>query len=949
MKKRGLVIFSLFLFLSFAVAIAQTGQTGAINGTVTDEEKEALPGVTVTLKSPALILPQIGTVTNEKGIYRFPALPPGLYDLMFDMPGMTGVVRQGLKLNVGQTLSVEIVMRAKALEETVVVVGQAPTLDKESITGATNLDKLILSSIPAERDLGTYFALTPGVTNEPTKAGETQNWGNTAFGSSVRDNAFNLDGVNLQDPLVGTQNVEFGMDVMEELSVEAGGLPAEYGGVKGAVVNVVTKSGGNTFSGSAAFFFKNHSLQSDNSKGTPLEGTQGGFKQAFEPTFSLGGPLAKDRLWFFASFAYKKLSQYAPAGFPYGGDTSVEHTIELDSYFPYLKLTLQPGQKDKISLSYNYSGLTTPQEGQNAFNSEDTVWRRERMSHVVNLQWTHFFSSAFLANVKAAYLDSNHNLKPNKKGTMWIDLVTGAWTGAISFDDLFHDPRLQVNADATYFVDDLAGSHEFKAGGEFTRVEGTRTGNIYSDNPDYYFGYKIFGTPYLGIYQEPFSQKSRMVNVSGFVQDTWSITKKLVLNLGVRVSHQRGIIPKQNESAVDRSFLGVTYNQAVLEDFTPLKWTILSPRLGLIYDIMGDGKTLFKASYSRYDQANLLINFMDANPNVPLGYGFLLLPDGTPIPDAYYFVSFPKPGHIGYKNHDVKAPYLDEVTVGIQREIVADFSLGIRYIRKWDRNLVHGIDANSLDADRLMDDGELVWKNWEQVSFTDPYDGSPQTVWNQLDPTLQADLFIVNPPGADRDYDGVEVTLSKRYSHGWTLMSSYVYSNSRGLIATEFAATQPSGVTGLYNWFANPNSHINAIGRFPLERRHLFQLYGAFEGPLGINFGGSFRAMSGQRYTRTLNTINAGLTLNQAQEQIYGEKKGSRGYPAQVILDIKVEKVFRLGGSRSLAAFIDGFNIFNGNKAVEVQTESGSPVMQFEQVLAIMQPRIFRVGVRFEF
>jgi hypothetical protein len=129
----------------------------------------------------------------------------------------------------------------------------------------------------------------------------------------------------------------------------------------------------------------------------------------------------------------------------------------------------------------------------------------------------------------------------------------------------------------------------------------------------------------------------------------------------------------------------------------------------------------------------------------------------------------------------------------------------------------------------------------------------------------------------------------------------------------------------------------------------LFQLYGAFEGPFGVNFGASFRAMSGQRYTRTLNTINAGVTLNQAQEQIYAEKKGSRGYPAQVILDIKVEKVFRLGGSRSLAAFIDGFNIFNGNKAVEVQTESGSPVMQFEQVLAIMQPRIFRAGVRFEF
>ena len=945
MRIFGLVF--LFVICCASGVLAQIGQTGAITGTVADDTGAALPGVGVTLKSPAIVLPQLVTVTNEKGIYRFPSLPPGLYELTFEMTGMNTVVRKGIKLSIGQTSAINVVLQVKTLEESVVVIGKAPTLDKESTAGATSLDKIMIASVPSERDLGSYFALTPGVSNEPTKAGETQNWGNSAYGSTVRDNAFNLDGVNLSDPLVGTQNVEFGMDIMEELSVQAGGLPAEFGSVMGAVVNVVTKSGGNNFSGSASFYFKNDSLQSDNSKGTPLEGFKGGFRQAYEPTVTFGGPALKDKFWFFASFAYKKLSLFAPAGFPYGGDPTIQHTIEMNSYFPYLKFTYQPNQQNKFSLSYNYSGIITPQEGQNALNSEDTVWRRERISHVFNLQWTRFFSQSFFMNFKAAYLESNHNLKPNKKGTMWIDLATGAWTGGISFDDLFHDPRLQVNVDGTYFADNLAGSHEFKFGGELSWVEMSRTGNIYADNPyNYYFGYKIFGMPYIGIYQEPSIQKFRMMNYAAFLQDSWAVTKNLTLNLGLRLSFQNGIIPKQNEGAVDKTFLGVPYSQAVPATFTALKWTSLSPRVGLIYDITGDGKTLFKASFSRYDQSNLGINFMNANPNQPLSYAFLVFPDGTPVPGGIFQVAFPMGAKIGYKGQSVKVPYNDEIIVGLEREIIEDFSLGVRYIRKRDKNLIYEIDANSLDADRLMNNGEIVWTNWEQVSFTDPYDGSQQQAWNNLDPARANDLYLVNPPGANRDYDGAQITLNKRFSHGWSLMSSYVYSNSRGLIGTDFGASQP---TAMYNLFVNPNSHINASGRFPLERGHMFQLYGYFVGPWGINIGGNSRVMSGQRYTRTLNTLNAGVMLNQVQEAILAEKKGSRGYPTQMVFDLRAEKVFKLGDRMSFAAFVDGFNIFNANKSIEVQTESGSPVLQFDQVLAIMQPRIFRVGVKFEF
>ena len=947
MKKSLRILFTLLVSAGIAAfSLAQVRQTGVINGTVTDEEGAFLPGVSISIESPALITPVMTTFTNENGFYRFPALPPGTYQISYQLDGFNTLIRKGIGIRIGQTSTLDVVLQIKSIEETITVVGEAPTIDKQSTTGATNLDKILIASIPAERDLGSYFALTPGVTNEPTLPGETQNWGHSAHGTSVRDNSYNLDGVNLADALVGVQNVEFGMDVMEELSIEAGGLPAEYGDAKGAVINVVTKSGGNEFSGSASIYYKSDALQSTNTSGTVLEGEESGFKANYEPSFTLGGPFIKDKLWFFACFSFQRLELIAPPGFPFGVELEKDYIIKKNSYLPYFKLSFQPGQSDRFTVSYNYSSIVTPEEGANAFNSIDTLWRRERYSHVFHAQWTHFFNQSFFMNLKAAYVYADHNLKPNKKDMFWIDLATGEWSGGISFNQLFHYPRFQLNLDATYFVDNLAGSHEFKLGGEITSVNGRETDDIFPNEYGFYFGYKFFGIPYIGIYQDAIEQEWRMRNYFGFIQDSWSISDRLVLNLGLRLSHQRGIIPPQNEDAVEREFLGVTFTQGVTETFTPLKWTSLSPRLGLVYDITGDGKTLFKASYSRYTQANIFVNFMFTNPNKPLTYLQLLFPDGSPIPGYYIGVGYPQAATVGYKDNDADAPYLDELVVGIEREFLPDWSFGLRYIKKWDRNLIDDIDANSLDADKLMDEGELVWTNWEPVAFTDPYDGSQKIVYNQINTLLQSDLYLVNPPDAKRDYDGVEVKLSKRYANGWMIFASYVWSNSRGLIGTEYASSQPTQMAALWD---NPNWHTNAIGRFPLERRHQFQLYGFVEGPLGINLGGTFRIAAGQRYTRTFSTVNAGVLLNQITETILMEAKGSRGYPTLWTLDLRAEKAFHLGGTAFLKIFADGFNILNQNAVISAQTEFGNVVIPFEQALQLQDPRIIRVGAKFEF
>ncbi|HLP59137.1 MAG TPA: hypothetical protein VK186_09915, partial [Candidatus Deferrimicrobium sp.] len=363
-----------------------------------------------------------------------------------------------------------------------------------------------------------------------------------------------------------------------------------------------------------------------------------------------------------------------------------------------------------------------------------------------------------------------------------------------------------------------------------------------------------------------------------------------------------------------------------------------------IYDLFSNGSTLLKVSFSRYYMANISQFFDFINPNSQMGYQALYPNADWSAPLENIVSVWGAPTQLGWKNHKVQAPYMDELTVGVERELFTDWSVGLRYIKKWDRKLIEDASIYELDMDALMDEGKLIWTNWEKVTYneTGAYAGNTVTFWNQLE-VYPSDTALVNPPGAKRDYDGVEFTLNKRYSNGWQLNLSYVWQNSRGLVGTDFNESW-----GYTSYFDNPNVHENAFGRFLLERRHQLKLTGMVKGPWGINFGTYFRYLSGQRYTRTVRSSYYGINLNQGATTVLAEKRGSRGLPAELILDLKVEKAFQLG-SINIRAFVDIFNVFNDNKALSVETMSNHPTLIFENMVTIQDPRIFRLGAKIEF
>ena len=939
MKNRML---SMLIVLAIAVALpsmasAQLNQTGSLVGTVSDNQKQPLPGVTVTIKSPSIILPQMDTISGAQGQYRFIALPPGTYEITFSLSSFNTFIRKEIRVGVGQTTTIDAVLEQKSLEESITVVGKTPTIDIKSTAKSTNLDRQFLTSVPAARNLDAFFNMAPGVAAEQNNPNGLMS---SANGSGVRDNAFNLDGVNITDPGVGTQQYQFGMDIIEEISVISGGMPAEFGDAMGAAVNVVTRSGGNKLNGSLSVYYNDKALQSNNTAGTPLAGGQSGFQYIAEPGLTLGGPVIKDKLWFFTNLSMNAKSRLV-AGFPY--DRPTQAPVKETRYFPYFKLTFQPSQTDRFILSYNYSDYIQDNAGAGITTNADTTIKWTAPTHVFNAQWMKTFSSSFFADFKVGYIFSGQNLYSKTGKAANIDMLTNRVTGGYGINDIYTTQRFQTNANGTYFVDGFVGSHEFKAGVELQLLDTTRD---FQPTPDPRNGmvqiFTLFGTPLYGLNAAPWNSEEAGKSLHGYLQDSWKPSKRLTLNLGLRISYQDGTIPVQNESEGPQTLLGIPYNRSVTSAFKAFSRTALAPRLGLSYDLTGDSKTLLKASYSRYIQSNLLQYFTTANPNGILYTVQLLFPDWTPIPGAFIAAQIPSAAKVGWNGSGLKAPYTDEFSIGVERELFANWAISARYIHKADRNLVEDADANQLDMNALMNDGRLVWTNWTPMSFVDPYDGKSKTFYSQK-AIVARNIYLVNPPGAKRDYDGAELTLTKHYSQGWSLMASYVWQDNKGLIGADWFASW--GGSTLYN---DPNSHVNAYGQMALARRHQFKLEAMVNGPWGINIGGFFRYFSGQHYTRELYSTDLGVAVSQGQAVVFGDTMGSFELPAQVILDLRLEKVFRLGGT-SFAVFADGFNAFNGNAATAAQTRSSSPALVFRQMTAIQDPRAVRLGFRFEF
>ncbi len=906
MKFRSLISLLAFLLILSPLVFSQSKETGAIVGSVIDEEGTPLPGVTVTLTSPNL-MGEKSAITDVEGQYRFPALPPGLYMVKATLPGFATVEREDIRLTTTVRLTVDITLRTSAIEEEVTVIAQSPTVDvKTSETASVTLSNEILRAMPTSQFVSNLVNLAPGIQ------------GDVAYGSSDSTGvSYQIDGVDVSDPELGSAWVFLDYNVVEEAKIMGIGMNAEYGAFTGVIFNTITKSGGNELSGHAEVIFqdtkKNGFWTTDNNQAyidenssltSPLNGL-------LDSSVHLGGPIIKDKHWFFLGFQYYR-SKQRPTGLeePYWRD------YKQPRFF--IKLTSQISSKISMTGwfeldSYNginrNTGVTHP--------VPETGVKQTSPEWVANLDLTAVLNPTTFFNIKGAYFWGYYYLDPQGEGTALWHAGDNRWYNNSQWFYKADRTRFQANASISNYAEDfIAGDHDFKFGTEFERgwarsrygytgyVEGIGNAAFISD----YFGY-LYAYQYEG-----YDINTHYIRNEWFLQDAWSISDNLSLNLGLRWSFMKGYVKGKSGSVYSTN--------------RP------APRVGFAWDLFGDHSTVLKAHWGRFTEAMYTGICDRLNPNESYS-------DYT----AYYWDGewvewWSQPYLPTLLADSYSHPYMDQWTVGIERELFKDTSLSVSYInRRWKSIL------NTYD----------ILAQYETVTVYDPFNNNPYTVYNQTNVGEQQ-LFLGNIKKGDpwiledlyRQYHGVEVLFNKRFSNRWQLLASYVWSKCTGTVDNGFGDD-----VGWGGATSNPNFWLFRNGNCFNDPTHVVKLQGSYILPFDIHFNAFFMYRTGYTYTR-----RARFRLDQGRETVFTETMGSRRYPNVTNLDLRLEKTFTIKEKYRLGLMVDIFNVFNvdtitswGNRTDYDWYEDLSDYTSSDghQVYGLVAPRAIRLGIRFFF
>jgi hypothetical protein len=886
---------TLFLVLLIGISIPLISQqrTGILTGTVVDSQSEPLPGVSVTISSPSMIAPSLSTMTNERGIFRFSNLPPGIYQMRLELQGFTSSLVERVRVNLGHTKTLSISLTQEAISEDVMVIAETPNVDIETNKLSQNFSVEELSKLPTSRDLTSIMELTPMVVVSTDFSGD-QFPDRVSAGSGSRENYYSVDGTYLTDPGNGQQMIYWNYDIIEEAQVEIAGHSAEYGNAVGSVVNVITKSGGNDFSGLVNFYYRDKSLRSDNHEGTGLDAPTNAVKRQWELSFNLGGPIIKDKMWFFGSLGYIP-SLTETFGFPEDADRKVR--------FGFGKITYRQTHH-KLSLVYNYSGDDTNHMFPSQFRTPESTLNSKQWTSTINLQWDWMISGNAYAQFRGAYVDRSTTYKSNGDGPMYYEMSDGMMTNSAGFNNEQTRERIQLQGSFSYFLEGfLGGDHDIKAGFDYEYGESGYNGTSQADSEGFTAYYTYYGVPLQAIKDDPLNviSETNFKQISFYAQDTWKLWR-FNFNYGFRINNSRIIVPVQEK---------------VPEPITAMNYTNFEPRIGLTFDLSTKKNQMaVKLHYGRY-YANL-VALGGINPNSS-GYTYYYNMGGEWV-EIYAY----SPSTVSV-SEDLGRPYADTYIIGFDMELMRDISFSVSGIYKESKNFIGQIDVNRTPE----------W--FEAESVDNPLTGEVILVYSLMDGAPDSELLYTNPSEAKRRYKAVQFSLRKRMSNNYMFALSYTLSQAKGTVPQsiwDYSGT----ASGTWN---NPNNNYMNYGVLDMDRTHMIKFSGIWLAPFDISVGISYFGQSGYAYARSfLVEYDIGFGT------FRGEAPGSQRTPFMHRIDMRVEKSFNLGKIRP-NVFAEAYNLLNSNTAIQVGDTYGNPY--YEKAMMIMPPRIFKLGLGLRF
>jgi outer membrane receptor protein involved in Fe transport len=905
-------------------------QRGVIEGTVRDATGAILPGATVeaTAQNGAVL----NTVSDDAGVYRFPSVAPGNYTLRASLSGFQSRSVENVQVGLGQIKAIDFALPLAGVTETVEVTAISPLVDVRQATRQTNIRSEQVELLPKGRDFTSLVTQAPGANNEPRLGGISID------GASAGENRYIIDGMETTDLQTGTSGMNLIADFVEEVQVRSSGYTAEYGGATGGVINVLTKSGTNNFGGTAGFQFQGSTLSGARRPSLRINLTDANAAEyvtypedeetRMEPSFSLGGPIVRNRVWYFGAYqpaltTTQRVVNPTTAVNPSAGTFDREQRRNIQYATGNITAQMSNDLRGRFAFNNSWSrtrGLLPSLQGTDlsttnyAINSTFPTWTASG-----NLDW--IASPAMFVGLRAGYYLSDHR----DEGVEQIPRVIFSTGNNLNFPEVPADlrrstgfqniptnfevlenkyTRAYVQADTTYYGQ-FAGRHQLKAGisldrlgndvdeGETRNLIRLRWNTSLSGVRGTYGYYQVRSNgvdPKRGFVTEG-SINSTIVGL--FVQDQWTVNDRLTLNVGVRTERERVPYytsgPGIPDHAIDFGF-----------------GDKIAPRLGAAYDVLGDGRWKAFASWGVfYDIFKLelprgsfggdkwleyyytldtfdwrtLANQVAALPNCPPAC------PGTLIrgPIDFRHVSVP-PGDI---DPELDPMRMQEATAGLEHQLNDRIALSVRYVHKQLDRAVE--DAGALDA-----------QNNEIYTISNPGFGA---------------VSIAHPgvayPKAVRDYDSVELAAEKRLADNWFLRASYLWSrlfgNYSGLSQSdENGRTSPNvGRVFDYPLMMFQDGGVPAYGPLPTDRPHQFKTQFIYQFGFGTSVGVNQYVASGLPITRELGVYPP----NNLPVQYLG--RGSDGRtPVYSQTDLLVQHDLRLG-DRSVQVFLNVLNLFN--------------------------------------
>lgn len=858
-------IFALLMLSSFAFAIEQGG---SLAGTVVDESGVGLPGVEVSVSGPSLMGTRT-TITNPNGDFRIPQLNVGIkYAVVFTLKGFKTVDRKDIRIELGKETRLPIIMKFGEITEKVVVTGEVPVVDTKSSTNQVNISREVVETLANDRQYQSIMEMMPGAIpgNNPSM-----------LGASDTDNMYQFDGMESTDPLTKTWSTAQNFDNFEEMQVVTQGASAEYGRGTGAVINVVTKSGSNQIHGTARVNFSKADWNADPKDGNISFDDPTHYLNETRPAINLGGPILKDRIWFFGS--YERRNKWKPATWYNTVEESLAQTPSghgrgyYKGHYASAKLTFRLGTFSMMGM-WSEDPIVMPEMNKysNSINTALDVVEKTQGGWNANGEITTTLgSNTFIIGRVSIQRGKLNNISKVQEGIRYESQTGFVW-GAGAYDYRSKRDANQFQINVNQFMDSSFGYHDIKFGAELYQMNLDKP-----INPYYPGGVRILlSYSGLGRYKLIYDDAIKNAKESGniitfFLQDKWEVTKGLTLNLGLR-TEQTSL-----KNDIKEEVLKFKFDQQ------------LAPRLGVAYSF---GKNKVSFNFGRFYDIEGWYIVDNFQPDKFQQMYHLYRGPAFGFKDWTFYrnVWVTPPAGGATKDANLKAQFMDEYALNFERVLSKKLAASVSYThRAW--------------KDKIDDYDDYGIQEWHFANEKNWTDLAQNIKWGRT----------------FRKYDAVIFTLKKNLGDDkFQFLASYTWAKLKGFDGSDTATVYGD----------DPYKMYNMCGYLANDVRHMFKFYGSVIAPFDIVVGLNFYWFSGQPYTNSVELLyeDGGKTAFDGSYYTYLlDPRGTSGrFPSEWRMDLRVEKKFKVANLFTVSGYIDIFNLLNQQNEIARDSNMGN-------------------------